>query len=140
MTLTLSLAQSIINGAFDKAAELGLKPLGAAVVDAGGHVIAVQRQDGASTLRPEIAMAKATGALALGVSSRTIAGMAAERPAFVTNVGALSPRGLVPSPGGVIIVDANGAFLGAVGASGDTGDNDEVAVLAGIAAAGLKAQ
>jgi uncharacterized protein GlcG (DUF336 family) len=140
MTITLAQAQKILEGAFAKAAELKLKPLGAAVVDAGGHVIAVQRQDGASTLRPEVAIAKAAGALALGVSSRTIAGMAAERPAFITNVGALSARGLVPSPGGVIIVDDKGAFIGAVGASGDTGDNDEVAVLAGIAAAGLKAQ
>ena len=140
MTLTLAQAQKILNATLAKAAELKLKPLAAAVVDAGGHIIAVQRQDGASTLRPEIAIGKAAGALALGVSSRAIADMAAQRPAFVTNVGALASRGMVPSPGGVIIVDDAGVALGAVGASGDTGDNDEAAVLAGLAAAGLKAQ
>jgi uncharacterized protein GlcG (DUF336 family) len=140
MSITLAQAQAVLAGVFAKAAELKLQPLGAAVVDAGGHLIAVQRQDGATTLRPEVAIAKAAGALAMGVSSRMIAAIAAERPAFIANVAALSARGMVPSPGGVIIVDAKGAFLGAVGASGDTGDNDEAAVLAGIAAAGLKAQ
>lgn len=140
MTLTLSLAQSIINATLAKAAELKLKPLAVAVVDAGGHLIAVVRQDNSPGMRPDIAIAKASGAVTFGASSRTIASMAAERPAFIANVGALSKRGLVPSPGGVIVVDDKGVSIGAVGASGDTGDNDEIAVLAGIAAAGLKAQ
>ena len=75
--LTLQLANSVIDGVFKKGAELGLKPTSAAVVDAGGHLIAFQRQDGASTLRPQIALAKAAGALAMGVSSRKIGEMAA---------------------------------------------------------------
>ena len=140
MTLTLADAQTIIRTALAKATELRLKPLAVAVLDAGGHIIAIERQDRASTLRPEIAIAKASGALGLGVSSRAIADMATTRAPFVAAASALAPRGLVPSPGGVIIVDAAGVAIGAVGASGDTGDNDEVCVLAGLQAVGLRAQ
>ena len=82
-TLTLSQANSIVAAAFAKGTELKLKPLSVAVLDAGGHLIAFQRADGASTLRPQIAAGKASGALALGVSSRKIAEMAAERPTFI---------------------------------------------------------
>jgi uncharacterized protein GlcG (DUF336 family) len=45
---------------------------------------------------------------------------------------------LVPVAGGVLIKDGAGAVVGAVGVSGDTSDNDEIAALAGIEAAGLK--
>ncbi|MDB5445239.1 MAG: GlcG protein [Phenylobacterium sp.] len=137
--LTLQLANSVIDGVFKKGAELGLKPMSAAVVDAGGHLIAFQRGDGASTLRPQIALAKAAGALAMGVSSRKIGEMAAERPTFVAALGSLAPSGIVPVAGGVIIVDAEGAPIGAVGVTGDTSDNDEACALAALAAAGLTA-
>ncbi len=129
-----------MDGVFAKAAELATRPLAAAVVDSGGHIIAVQRQDGASTLRPDIAIAKAAGALSLGLSSRTIAELAGSNGPAIAAVGAIAPRGMVPSPGGIIIVDAAGHRIGAAAASGDTGDNDEACVLAGIAAAGLSVQ
>ncbi len=138
--ITLERAAAIVAAALAEGVGLGLKPLSVAVLDAGGHLIAFQRQDGASTLRPQIAIAKAAGALALGVSSRKIADMAAERPSFVASLGPISPAGIVPAAGGVIVVDAGGKAIGAVGVTGDTSDQDERCALAGIAAAGLAAQ
>ena len=137
--ITLAQANTIIAAAFTKGAELGLKPLAVAVLDPGGHLIAFQRQDGSSTLRPQIAAGKAGGALALGVSSRAIAGMAAARPTFVASLGPIAPLGIIPAAGGVIVHDEAGNVLGAVGVTGDTSDNDELAALAGIEAAGLAA-
>lgn len=138
--ISLAQANSIIATAFEKAGELGLKPLSVAVLDPGGHMIAFQRQDGTSTLRQKIACGKAAGALALGMSSRKIRDMAVNWPAFVGSLGQISPQGVIPAVGGVIVVDAEGTPLGAVGVTGDTGDNDEACALAGIAAAGLTAQ
>ncbi len=137
MSMTLSQANLIIGAALAKAAELRLKPLSVAVVDSGGHLVAFARQDGASNLRPQIATAKAAGALALGVSSRRIAEMALERPAFVSALSQLAPGGSVAAAGGLIAVDASGAVQGAVGITGDSSDNDELCASAGIAAAGL---
>jgi uncharacterized protein GlcG (DUF336 family) len=138
--ISLDQANRIIAEAFKKGAALKLKPLSAAVLDPGGHVIAFQRQDGASILRFQIAAGKASGALALGVSSRKIGELAANRPSFVAALGPVAPLGVIPSAGGIIVVDEAGEILGAVGLTGDTSDNDEACVLAGIAAAGLKAQ
>ncbi len=137
MRLTLGHANTIIAAALAEGARLALAPLGVAVTDAGGHLIAFQRQDRSSTARPQIAMAKACGALALGVSSRRIGEMAAERPAFVTMFGQIAPQGVLPAAGGVIVVDEDGYAIGAVGVTGDTSDNDELCALAGIKAAGL---
>jgi len=139
-SITLEQANAIVAAAFAKARELALKPLGVVVLDAGGHMIAAQRQDGASALRLQIAQGKATGALALGVSSRKIAEMAVEKPTFVTALATLASSGIVPAAGGVIVVGSVGGPLGPVGISGDTSDNDEACVLAGLAAAGLKPQ
>lgn len=139
-SLTLAHAQTIVTEAFSKGRELSLKPLTVAVLDAGGHTVALLREDGASNLRPGIAIGKASGALALGVSSRKIAEMAQERPTFVGSLPGISAGGIIPAAGGVIIVDAAGAPIGAVGVTGDTSDNDEICALAGIAAAGLTAQ
>jgi uncharacterized protein GlcG (DUF336 family) len=138
--ITLEQANSICEAAFAKGKELGLKALTVAVLDAGGHLIALQRQDGGSNLRPQIACAKAGGALALGVSSRKIGEMAAERPTFIASLGPISPHGVLPAAGGVIVIGPGGCPLGAVGITGDTSDNDETCALAGIAAAGLAAQ
>ena len=138
--ITLSQANAIIAGALAKGADAGFKPLSVAVVDAGGHLIAFQRGDGASFARAQIATGKAAGALALGVSSRKLGAMAEERPWFVGAFAASAPHPVIPAAGGVIIVDASGASIGAVGVTGDTSDNDEIAALAGIAAAGLAAQ
>ena len=138
--ITLEQANRIIAAAQKKGAELKLQPLSVAVLDPGGHLIAFQRQDGGSSLRLAIASGKAAGALALGVSSRKIGEMAAQRPSFVAALGPIATQGLVPVAGGVIVVDAVGEIIGAVGVTGDTSDNDEICALAGIAEAGLKAQ
>jgi uncharacterized protein GlcG (DUF336 family) len=140
--LTLSQANTIVVAALAEAARLELKPLTVAVLDAGGHLVALQRQDGASNLRPQIATAKAAGALALGVSSRQIAAMAQERPSFVAalaSLGAAAATGVMPAAGGVLIRDQGGRTVGAVGITGDTSDNDEACAVAGVAAAGLTA-
>lgn len=138
--ISIDQANAVIAGAFAKASELSLKPLGVAVLDAGGHLIAYQRQDGASTGRLQLATGKAAGALFLGMSSRKIGDMAADRPTFLASLGPIAPAGVVPAAGGVIVVDESGLAIGAVGISGDLSDMDEACTLAGIAAAGLTAQ
>ena len=138
--ITLAQADRIVAAAFVKGAGLRLKPLSVAVLDPGGHLIAFARGDGASTLRPQIACGKAGGALALGISSRKVGEMAAERPAFVGALAPIAPHGIIPAAGGVIVVDEAGQVLGAVGVTGDTSDNDELCALAGIEAAGLRPQ
>jgi uncharacterized protein GlcG (DUF336 family) len=138
--ISLDQANTIIAAAFAEGAAHKMNPLTVVVADAGGHVIALQRQDRSSTMRPQIALAKASGALGLGVNSRKIGDMAAERPVFVTSIGPIAPHGVIPAAGGVIVVDADGFAIGAVGVTGDTSDNDEQCALAGIAAAGLTAK
>ena len=133
-------AKAIIGAAFAKASELDLKPLSIAVLDPGGNLIAFERGDGASMLRAQIATGKAAGALALGTSSRNIADMAAERPAFFASIVSISPTDIVPAAGGLIVTDKDGTKLGAVGVTGDTSDNDELCAIAGIEAVGLIAQ
>lgn len=140
MTITLAQANAVIAATLAHGAELGLKPLSVAVLDPGGHLVAFQRADGSSTLRPQIALGKAGGALALGMSSRKVADVAAERPSFVAALGPIAPHGVVPAAGGVIVVGADGRPIGAVGVTGDTSDHDEACALAGIAAAGLATQ
>lgn len=138
--ITLEQANAVISGAIAKGREAGMKPVSVAVVDAGGWLIAFQRADHASNLRPAIAIGKAAGAVGLGVSSRRLGEMAVERPHFAAAIGHLATQGLVPVAGGVIVSGEDGHAIGAVGVSGDTSDNDELCALAGIAAAGLKAQ
>lgn len=135
--LDLTAARAVVDAALAKGRELGFKPLSVAVLDKGGHLIAFAREDGSSNLRPQIAVGKASGALALGISSRAIAEMAAERPVFVGSLGGIAQAGIIPAAGGVLIKDAQGTVLGAVGVTGDTSDNDEVCAIAGIVAAGL---
>jgi uncharacterized protein GlcG (DUF336 family) len=138
-SITLAQANAIVGASLAKGRELGLNPLCVAVLDAGGHLVALQREDGASTLRPQIAIGKAASSLGLGMSSRQIADMAAERPTFVASLAALAPQGLVPAAGGILI-SAGGDIAGAVGVTGDTSDNDEACALAGIAGTGLAAR
>ena len=123
--LNLAQANALIEAAFAKGAELGLRPLTVTVHDPGGHLIACQRQDGASNMRVKLAGGKACGALALGVSSRTIGDMAVDRPHFVAALHTMAEGGMVPAAGGVIVCDAAGTILGAIGVTGDTSDNDE---------------
>jgi len=137
--ISLDQAQTIVAGALNEGRSLGLKPLSVVVLDAGGHMVAFAREDNSSNLRPQIATAKASGALALGVSSRAIGDMAIERPTFINAAAGLNPAGIVPAAGGVLVRNAAGELIGAVGVTGDTSDNDEAAALAGIKAAGLSA-
>lgn len=137
--LTLAKANAIIAAAFAKAQDAKTKPLSVAVLDAGGHLIAFQKQDGSSMLRFEIASGKAYGALAVGMGSRWLDTTAKERPHFMEGLNAVSGGRIVPVPGGVLIRTASGALLGAVGITGDTSDNDELAAISGIEAAGFAA-
>lgn len=139
-SITLDQANIAIAGAIAKGRELGLRPLSVAIVDPGGHLIAFQREDGASFGRLQIALGKTVGALAVGVSSRKLGDMAIERPWFVGALAASASHPVIPAAGGVIIVDDSNIILGGIGVTGDTSDNDELSALAGIAAAGLKAQ
>lgn len=135
--ITLEQANVILTSTLKEGRVLGLKPLSVAVLDPGGHLVAFAREDGSSNLRPQIATAKASGALALGVNSRIIGEMAIERPTFVSAAAGLNSAGIVPAAGGVLVRDAGGQVIGAVGVTGDTSDNDEKCALAGIAAASL---
>lgn len=139
MTLTLATARQILDTALARAAELKLKPLAVAVLDARGCMVTFAAQDGTSLLRGEVARGKAYGALALGQGSRAIFKRAQEQAFFVDAVNTLAQGAIVPVPGGVLIRDATGAIVGAVGISGDTSDNDETCACAGIAAVGLAA-
>jgi uncharacterized protein GlcG (DUF336 family) len=137
--LKLRQAQKIVATALATAAADTMKPLAIVVLDARGALKAMAAQDGTSLRRAEIASGKAKGALALGIGSRAIAKMAAERPHFIAAATHAVGGDLVPVPGGVLIRDRKGEVVGAVGISGDTSDNDEKAAIAGIEAAGLVA-
>ncbi|MCV0427646.1 MAG: heme-binding protein [Roseibium sp.] len=137
--LTLSTAETITSAAFEKAAELNLKPLTVAVLDAGGHTMLLKRQDGSSIMRPQIATGKAVGALAVGTGTRWLNANAETRPHFVNALNGVSGGVIVPVPGGVLIKDETGETLGAVGITGDTSENDETCAVAGIEAVELVA-
>lgn len=137
MTLDLNIARTIIAEARRAGEASGLKPLAVAVLDAGGHLLAFEREDGASNMRFQIAHGKAHGALALGVGSRALMERAEAQPYFVSAAASAIGGALVPVPGGVLIKDDEAVTIGAVGVTGDTSDNDEVAAVAGIEAAGL---
>jgi uncharacterized protein GlcG (DUF336 family) len=136
--LTLDIARQILEAALAKASEKKLKPLVITVLDARGCVKASAAQDGTSLMRGEIAHGKAYGALAMGIGSRALFQRAQEQAYFIAAANTLAQGRLVPVPGGVLIQN-NGVLLGAVGVSGDTSDNDEICAVAGIEAAGLKA-
>ncbi|MGD9670929.1 MAG: heme-binding protein [Hyphomicrobiaceae bacterium] len=138
--MTLEQAETIVQAARKYALANNLKPLAIAVLDERGAISCLLNEDGTSLHRADIAIGKAYGALALGISSRKL-GERAERQAYFIAAAAHAAGGkLVPVAGGVLIRDAAGALLGAIGVSGDTSDNDEAACCAGIAAAGLVAE
>ncbi|HMK80792.1 MAG TPA: heme-binding protein [Xanthobacteraceae bacterium] len=139
MSVTLAQASTIVDVALQKGRETNCAPLTVAVLDAGGHLVAFKREDRSGILRFDIAYGKAWGALGMGFGSRELAERAAKSPLFFGVLATVSQGRLVPVPGGVLIKDAGGAMLGAVGISGDSSDKDEVCALAGIEAAGLKA-
>jgi len=137
--LTLEKAREILAAARAKGRELGLNPLTVAVLDAAGNLKALEREDGASNMRPDIAIGKANGALAMGLGSRALFERAKSEPFFIQSMNELAGGSLVPVPGGVLIKGADGGILGAVGITGDNSDNDETAAKAGVEAAGLVA-
>jgi uncharacterized protein GlcG (DUF336 family) len=137
MSLDLETARTVIAATRAAGRDLGLRPLTVVVLDAGGHVIAAEREDGSSMGRFAIAHGKAHGALALGLGSRALLARAEQQPYFVAAAGAALGGALVPVPGGVLVRDDAGNLLGGVGVSGDSSDNDERAALAGIEAAQL---
>jgi uncharacterized protein GlcG (DUF336 family) len=136
--LTLESALRVIDGALGRAAELGCAPLTVVVLDAGGHDIALKRQDGSGILRVDIARGKAWGALGMGFSSRELAERVQKVPAFIGALSAVSQGRLVPAAGGVLIHDDARNVIGAVGISGDTSDRDEDCALSGIKTTGLQ--
>lgn len=137
MAISLRKARSIIRKALEKGRELELKPLSVVVLDAGGHVQAFEREDGASPGRFAIAHGKAYGAVMLGMAGTAQMARAEQQAYFMGAVNGLFGGQVVPVPGGVLLRDKKGAVIGAVGVTGDTSDNDAVAAMAGIEGAGL---
>jgi len=136
-SLSLTQAQAIIAGALALARHKGYKPMGVVVVDAAAQAIAFAREDGASALRLDIAHGKAGAAVGMGVSSRALAVRAKDMPAFFGTIATNAQHPFIPQTGAVLVANAQGETIGAVGASGGTGDEDEEIVIAGIAAVGL---
>ncbi len=140
MSIGLETAKSITAGVRAAGRDHGLKPLTVVVLDAGGHVVSVEREDGSSNSRFEIAFGKAYGALALGMGSRSLMARAEQQAYFISAAAAAIGGRLIPVPGGVLVKDAAGSVVGCVGVSGDTSDNDELAAMAGITSVALVPQ
>lgn len=138
--ISLNKARSIVRKALAKGRELELKPLSVVVLDAGGHVKAFEREDGASPGRFAIAQGKAYGAVMLGMAGTAQMKRAEEQAYFMAAANGVFGGQVVPVPGGVIVRDKKGAVIGAVGVTGDTSDNDAIAAVAGIEAAGYTSE
>ena len=138
MDITLAQANQIITAALQRAADAGYKPMAVVVLDAAGHVRSAQRQDGASMFRIDIATGKAWASIAMGAASRVLTQRAKDLPAFFGALAATGNGRFIPQTGAVLIQDAQGQVIGAAGASGGSGDEDEAICIAGIAAAGLQ--
>jgi len=137
MVISLRDARIIIEKALAKGRELDLKPLSVVVLDAGGHVQAFEREDGAAPGRFAIAQGKAYGAVMLGMAGTAQMARAEAQGYFMAAVNGVFGGQVVPVPGGVLVRDTNGTVIGAVGVTGDSSDNDAIAALAGLEAAGL---
>lgn len=138
-SITLTQADAITERALQKGREMKFAPLTVAVLDSGGLLKVLKCADGSSLLRPDIATGKAWGVLGMGFGGRELSRRAEKVPTFFTALNAMSNGRMVPVAGGVLIRDAAGAIVGAVGVSGDTSDNDEVCAVAAVEAAGLLA-
>src|SRR5690348_10738840 len=130
--LTLKQANTIIEHALARAREMKIKPLAVVVLDAGGHIVAAQRDDGASMFRFDVGLGKAWAAVAMGASSRALAKRAKDNPNFFVTLAATAQGRFLPQPGAVLIKGKDGAILGAAGASGGTGEEDEACCVHGI--------
>ena len=136
-SLSLDQANAIIAKALEMARQMNIPPIAVVVLDDSGHLKAMQREDGASMFRADVATGKAWAAVAMGVSSRTLATRAKDNPNFFVTLAATAQGKFLPQPGSVLIRDAGGRLLGAAGASGGTGDEDEACCAAGIEQSGL---
>lgn len=136
--LTIKKAMKIIAEAQKKARAMNLNPMTYAVLDAGGILKALLREDGTGNIGPDIGIGKANACLSLRRSSREVGQMLSGNPALAPAIGAAVQGRFLPIPGGVLIVDRSNAVLGAAGATGDTGDNDEIVIAAGVEAAGYR--
>jgi len=136
--LTLTEASTIVDKSLEKGREMGFAPMTVAVLDAGGQLKALKREDGSSLIRPEIAMGKAWSVLGMGFGGRELARRAAKAPVFYGALSDMSGGRMVPVIGGVLIRSDSGEILGSVGVSGDIPENDELCAVCGIEAAGLK--
>ena len=137
--LTLKQANTIIEGAIAKAHEMKIKPLAVVVLDAAGNIVSAQREDNASMFRMDVALGKAWGAVAMGCSSRALGKRAKDNPNFYVTLAATAGGKFLPQTGAALIKDKDGTIIGAAGASGGTGEEDEACCVAGIEAAGLTA-
>jgi glc operon protein GlcG len=136
-SLSLTLATQITDEALRLRQQHGLLPLAVAVLDAGGNVVSFRREDGCGVLRHDIAHGKAWGALGMGMATRQIRDRLTNRPTFQAALAAASGGRFIPTPGGVLIVSAQGQAIGAVGISGDASDKDEFCAIEAIRKAGL---
>lgn len=136
--LTLAQANTIVLGALEASHQAGYKPMAIVVLDDAGHLKSAQREDGASMFRIDVATGKAWAAVGMGSSSRVLAQRAKDNPNFFVTLASTANGRFLPQTGAVLIQDAQGTVLGAVGASGGTGDEDEAICIAGVAAAGLR--
>ena len=140
MSITLDQASVITEASLAKGRELGLKPISVIVLDPRTSLVTCSSEDGVSQMRWRIAYGKANAAIKIGMGTRALMARAEQQAYFIQAMNGLADGDFVPVPGGVLIRDADGNLLGAVGISGDTSDNDEAAALAGISAAGLVAE
>lgn len=137
--LSLDQAERIAEAALVQGDREGFLPLTIVILDAGGHIVLAKRQDGSGIVRYEVAFAKAWGAIGMGLNARTLGDRLGKNPVFLNSIIAASGGRMAPNAGGVLILEDGGRVIGAVGISGDTGDNDELCARAGVAAAGLTA-
>jgi len=137
VSLPLDAANAIITEALRLGRAADMLPLTVVVLDAGGKLVAMQCEDGSGIMRFNVAFGKAWGALGMGISSRLIRDRLAKRPVFQTALAAAAEGRLIPVPGGVLVRDASGITIGAVGISGDTSEKDEYCAIMGIRAANL---
>jgi uncharacterized protein GlcG (DUF336 family) len=138
VSMPLLLAETMVEASLAAGREARLLPLAVAVLDAGGNLVVLKREDGAGVFRADIAMGKAWGSLGMGVSSRTIRDRLKDRPAFQGALAAASQGRFIPVPGGVLALNIANEVVGAIGISGDASDKDEYAAIAGVRAAGLQ--
>ena len=137
--LSLKQANTIVEKALAKGREMKIKPLGVVVLDDAGNIKSAQREDGASMFRIDIAKGKAWASVAMGASSKALFKRAKDNPNFFITLAATAGGKFLPQTGAALIKDAQGNILGAAGASGGTGDEDEACCAFGIEKAGLKA-